>query len=417
MTFDLNSALAAARPGETVRVPAGEYGDVRIQSRNFAEAVTVLAENAGAARFRSLTAVSCSGLVLDGLAFDWRPTENTRDSENAISLRACQRVAVRRAKVRGYPAVAGIDPSTPSTAARTTSMVIGMPTGRGVYFEGCTDVGLEESDVSGFHRGVVAYKTAGLTIAGNDIHDLRGSGIVANGVDRVKIAENHMHSARPWSYGGNGDHADFIAIQTVAGQPVPSAGIQIERNLFAQGEGAPIMGVLIGGQPGFEDVLVRFNVFLGGHTQAMLLGQILSGDVRGNVARRIGGEAKTTPGLLTRDNPAKFTLADNLLGSAVMGAGARSIAAADGNRFDQSEATPEEIEATTAGWLAKYRSAPAPQPQPGQSSPDELGKLLAAVAKAKRELLKTKGRVVLDWKTPAEAEAFMAALQPLKANG
>ncbi len=410
MTFDLNSALAAARPGETVRVPAGDYGDVRIQARNFAEPVTVCPDEPGRALFRSLTAINCSGLVLEGLAFDWKPTEATRDSENAVSLRACQRVTVRSARVTGFPAVRGIDPATPRTADRPDSMVLGLPTGRGVYFEGCNDVALEESDVSAFHRGVVAYKTSGLTITGNDIHDLRGSGIVANGVDRVKIAENYMHSARPWSYGGNGDHADWIAIQPVTGQPVTSAGILIERNLLAQGDGAPIMGVLIGGQPGFEDVVIRDNTILGGHTQALLLGQILSGEVRGNVARRIGGEAKTTPGLLTRDNPAKFSIADNILGSAVVGAGARSIAAADGNRFDQTEAAAQELSAITAAWLAQFRASDKPEPPPVR---DELKEILAARTGVRMEPLKTKGRVIIDLKKPAHAQELLGAIQAI----
>ena len=60
--------------------------------------------------------------------------------------------------------------------------------------------------------------------------------------------------------------------------------------------------------------------------------KVLSGEVRGNVARRIGGEPKTSPGLLTRDLPAKFAMSDNLLGSIVVGPGTKNIPAADGNR-------------------------------------------------------------------------------------
>lgn len=359
MTFDLTKELASAAAGAVLRLPSGDYGDVRLSAK-FAEPVTITAADpASPPRFRSLTLVGCAGVVLDGLAVDWKPTATTLSSENAISVRSGERVRIRNCRVVGYPAVAGIAADTPKDAARDTSMIIGWPTGRGVYFETSKDVGLEDTEITGFHRGVVAYKVDGLDMLRNNIHHNRGSTFSANGLSRALFEANHLHSSSPWAYGGNGDHGDFIAIQFASGQTTTNADIKIINNLLDQGDGAPIMGMLIGGQPGTEGLVIEGNIILGGHTQAILINQIISGRLANNLARRIGGEAKTSPGLLTRDVPAKFEFVGNTLGSAVMGAGTKSVEATNGNRFDQTEATPAELTSLRQAWRNEHRPAAA----------------------------------------------------------
>lgn len=411
--FDLSKALASARPGDAVRVPAGDYGDVRLSAK-FAEMVTLTPEDpANPPRFRSIILIGCVGLALDGLAIDWRPTAATLEAEGGLSVRGCSKVDIRNMSIRGYPAPAGISPDTARDAPRTSSMVLGWPAGRGVYIEASTDVLMEAAEVTGFHRGVVIYKGEGIAIRRNDIHHNRATTIMANGLRRALIEANHLHSSQPWNYGGNGDHGDFIAIQ-FANQTATNADIQIIDNLLDQGDGDPIMGIMVGGQPGTEGLVIADNLILGGHTQAILLNQILSGEVVRNVARRIGGEAKTSPGLLTRDLPAKFRIVDNALGSAVVGPGTKNIAASDGNAFDQSEASHEEITARREAWLTKYRPGrAAPERGPVEPARDELREIIAARTGAKLEPLKTKGRLIIDFKTPAQGQAALAAVSAI----
>lgn len=337
--FDLPAALKVAKSGDVITLPPGDYGDVRLSAK-FDGVVTLKGKGA---TFRSLFLDGCVGLTLDGASFDWTPTATALDHENAVTVRGGTGVVLSELLLRGRPAIAGDD--------------AGWPIGRGIYVEGASNVTVQRCDVSGFHRGLVGFKAPKLSILLNDIHHNRATTIVVTTAPGLIVRGNHLHSSKPKNYGGSGDHGDFVAVLGVAGDPVWQ-GLIVADNLLDQGDGDPIMGVMIGQGGGFEDIQITNNVVLGGHTQALLLGKVLSGEVRGNVARRIGGEPKTSPGLLTRDLPAKFAISDNRLGSIVVGPGTKNIPVADGNVYDQSEATPDELAELRAAWIAKYRPAP-----------------------------------------------------------
>lgn len=413
MTFDLLKALSAAKAGATILVPPGAYGDVTLGKLVFSEPVTIAAEDAKIPpRFRILTIGNSEGLILRGLVCRLTPDAKTTSDTAALRIVNSKRIVVQDCTMACGMAVVGIDKSAPATVSRPGDSIIGMPIGRGLTLYDCTEITIDGCDVSTAHKGIVLDKCQGVTITGNEVHHCRTSAISGGGDARVRISGNHLHSAHPWRYGEDpkSDHGDFIHLWTVAGCG-PVADVEICDNLIDMAEGSPIMSIFLEDRLGlgFPGVSVGGNTIINGDAQGIALTNA-QGSVTGNVLLRPAGVVRGPEILLrgTRDLVIEGnTLHDgfyrNVAGTAAGGPYPKNAILA-GEADD-----PKVIAAAKAAWAAAHgRVEPAPMEPPPVR--DELRDLIARRTVVKQEPLKTKGRVSLDWKTPAEADAFLAAV-------
>lgn len=309
--IELMTALAAAKGGEVISLPPGDYGDVEIIDRKPAVPITLRsADPKDPARFRTLLLDACDGLILEGLAVAFTPTSMTVAHSSAVMLRRCGRIVVRGCKVLGdvNGAVTGIAATTSPDAARPDASVLGLPIGRAITVERCDDVRIERNDIARFLRGVTLTNSSNVQIIDNDIHHIRTSPILGAAWP-VKITGNWLHSNCPWNYGGNGDHGGFIRLWLEAGQPA-MVGVVIADNLLDQGSGPPVVAVHLqdkaaAGLPsnGYRNLTIAGNVTLNGSTQAYTL-ENCHGVLTDCLMLQTEGTVKQGPSLLFKEGTA-----------------------------------------------------------------------------------------------------------------
>lgn len=428
----LAAVLAAARGGETILLAPGDYGDVKLRRRVFAEPIKVASAEPRAARLRSLAVRECQGVTFEGLAVAYDPDALTVPDTAVVYLQKSKRIRFLNGEVTSGPAVNGVPED--AEALDKTQNVIGWPTCHGVTIIDCDDVEVAGNEIHHLYRGM-NLGGRGVTVRGNEIHHTRKSAIVGGASDLL-IEGNHLHSAKPWRYGDTargGDHGDWIALWN--GSPTPLTNIAVRANRMETGDGSPMMGGWVqgkaGGVIGYE---YSGNSILGGDHQGLIVSDVISGKIFDNVMlqdRPTGAGAKDI-GIIVQASCKDIQVRGNLVGSiSDAGKGATGVKVADNITVQRTRpGQPGYFGAALTATVAKLGTPAAiysdvlravrPEveaPPPPEPADDKLRDLLEAITVAKREMLKTKGRVVLDWKTPAEAEAFMAALQPLKANG
>jgi Right handed beta helix region len=406
--FDLASELKAAKSGATITIPAGDYGDVIIRR------VAGLSLKAEAdATFRSLVLSECSELALTGLDIAFTPDEKSVSNTSALRLSLCQDVTVEGGRIIGGPAIAGLpqDASVDVPRAAVGDAIIGLPIGRGISIENSNDVAVRGIDVGGFHKGLVLSHVAGLKVQRMAIHDVRTSTIVGGNVSRALIEDSHLHSARPWNFGGKGDHGDFIHLWTVAGkQDGPSEDIVIRSNLIDQGQGDAILGIYFddkGNGLGFAKVLVEGNTILNGNAQGIAMERV-AGAVLGNTFVQTSGTAKQGPSILFRE-----ACAVEVDGNSLPDTYGTIAKAAAGGIYGKNILRPlgvasaEELASLRSAWAARFALPVTEYPAPVG---DRLREVFSRYTVAKIEPLKTKGRVIVDFKTPVEGQAALAAV-------
>lgn len=345
-----------AQAGASVKLLPGDYGDASVRERRFATPLILLsADPDKPARFRSLTISSSSGVTVKDVQIRFTADAATQGHTPALEVRGSDRVVLDGLDIKGSPAVAGIAEDADPSAPRNTVNVIGRPTGRGVSILNSSQVTVERSEISEHLHGIVVATSKDIVIRGNTLHHMRKSFILGTG-ERLTIDANYMHSPHPWKYGGPGDHGDFIALWNDAKQVGPSQGIRITRNLLAQGDGAPFIGMLIGGAQGFQDMTINDNVLLMTGAQGIALMNV-QGEVSRNVMMRTGGTEKDAPSLLLRKGVA-VTVQDNTLTDTYS-----TIAKAEGpslfkkNKTLGSGLTPlAKTAEITAAWTQRVRA-------------------------------------------------------------
>lgn len=303
MVFDIRKELDAAKPGATVFVPSGSYGAVTLSRKARGEAVTVAAQNpANPPRLSSLTISTAQDLIVRGLSVQLVPDAKTVASTSVARVVSSQGIQLQRLTLRGGRAVAGLPQDTDPNVPRSGfgDSVIGLPIGRGLTLDRCSEIVVQGCDIGESHKGIVLNNLSAVKIVGNDVHDVRTGTISGAGCSEMDVVENHLKNSRPWNYGGKGDHGDFIHFWTTKARPA-SSGIRILRNLIDQGEGAPIMGILMedNGHGGFLASEIVDNLILTGNGQGIAATQF-NGRITGNRMMQTEGTAKQGPSILLR---------------------------------------------------------------------------------------------------------------------
>jgi len=313
----LSSALNVAQAGDTISLAAGNYGDVSITGKTFAGDVTITSQNAGAlASFHSLNIQNSAHIHVDDVQVAFTPTMSTAAWSPAVAINSSQSVAFTHSIVTAGAAINGVAASAP--ALDGTGNVLGLPTGYGVSVSGSSGVVVDGNSISQVAKGVVLYNADHLTISHNDIHDIRTSGIFGSGVSDTTVDSNHVHDSTPWRWGQTpvGDHADFLAFWTAAGQPAASNNIQITNNVMEQGKGTAILGMWLQGDTSpFTNVTISGNAFLDGNAQGIMLKGVSNASVDHNTLLQTSGDPNTAPGILLNPGSQNISVSNNITAS------------------------------------------------------------------------------------------------------
>lgn len=416
-----SSALLSAPSGSTIVLGDGYYGDISVRRRVFSSPVVITPAVGAAPEIRSVSVSESDGVLLRGLNIRFTPDRATMDASAVVYVNKSKNVTLSECEVTSGPAVNGVPEA--ATALDSSGNVLGWPTCHGVTVMSSEDVRIEACELHHLFRGVAAGLSKRVSIVGNEIHHLRKSAIVG-GCDDFLIDGNRLHSARPWRYGQTpvGDHGDWIAVWN--GATTPLRNITITNNLMRTGDGVPMMGGWVQGKAGgIENLVYAGNAILGGDHMGFSLSDVRGGRIERNVMIQDLIGAKDI-GISISDGCSNVVARANVVGSISDKAnGSTGNTISDTTIAQRSKAsspgyvTPETLatalEATTPDLV--YRLVTGEDSLP-EAPDDDLVRMLARHTVAKIEPLKTKGRVIIDFTTPSESAAVLAAVQALKHN-
>ena len=307
----LTSALNSAKSGDIITLAGGDYGNISLTGKVFAESLTIKsADSNNPASFGSLTIKGSENIVVSGVNVDFVPTAATMSFSSAVLIDHSKGITFERGLIEGGPAVSGV--AIDATTVDSTGNVIGLPTGRGITIQGSSNVTITQSDISQFLRGIAIGDSEKITISDNEIHHLRKTAIVG-GADDLVIEGNYLHSASPWKLGtAGGDHADFIALWTDPNQGAPTTNVTIKDNVLDQGDGTSVLGMwLQGDAAGFANVVIQGNAILGGDTQGIMMSNTVGGVVKDNVLVQTTSYEKA-PGIILLEGAKNILVSENI---------------------------------------------------------------------------------------------------------
>lgn len=274
------AALKAATSGSVLELGPGDYGNLLVSGRTFAEPLRIVAaDRANPPTFNTVRVKASDGVRLEGITVAFKPTLTTTGSQNVVFVDGSRRVTFAGGKITSGPAINGI-PET-ETKLDASGNVKGWPLGRGFYVQASTDIEISDSEVWGTQRGLLTYKSTSVRFLKNEVHDVRRTFILGDACD-LTVEGNYLYGSKPWRWGQTpiGDHGDFIALFLPSGAP-PMTNVRVIGNVGQQRpDGVPILGITLSGIRGLE---VRGNVLTGTDHQGLLATDVHDASIADNV--------------------------------------------------------------------------------------------------------------------------------------
>ena len=272
----LARALAETRPGGTLELPPGEWGTLEL--RGPGPGTIRSADPGRPAVLTGLVLRDARGLTLEALALDYRWTRGERVHYRPFRLEGAQGVRLRGLRISGDVAGRG---------ARAEDR--GFPTGMGLLIDGCRDVAVERCAIARFHRGILIRESAGVSVRGCDLQDLRSDGIDVLSTRGVAIEGNHLHDFS--RNVDSRDHADMIQFWT-RNATRPTTDVRIRDNVLNSGNGAFSQSIFMrneaigrqGAGPSmlYRDVEISGNVVINAHSHGIAVSGVRGLAIRDN---------------------------------------------------------------------------------------------------------------------------------------
>jgi Ca2+-binding RTX toxin-like protein len=293
---ELKSALANAQSGDTIKLAAGNYGDLYLAASatsdvNFPAGVTITSADAGnPAVFSGMNLRGVANLTIDGVVFDYEFAAGDPIFLHPFSVSDSRNITIRNSTFDG------------DVAQGVSASDNGYASGVGLSVRGSTNVRLENNEVSQFHRGIIVLESADIAVVGNDIHGIRSDGMNFAEVDGVLIERNHLHDFV--ASAGSTDHRDMIQFWT-NGTDQPSRDIIIRSNFLDIGQGDYTQSIfmrndqvdqgLAGIELFYQNVLIENNVIINGHLHGIVVGETNGLMIRNNSVLHADGSAVDGP--------------------------------------------------------------------------------------------------------------------------
>jgi hypothetical protein len=296
----LAAALAAAKPGDTLSLGGGAYGDVVFRRPG------VTLSGPKNAVLNSLTIMSpAANVVVEGFTVDLTPTAATITSTGVVRAVNMSGVTIRDLTITGGPAVKGCAQTALAGAQSAFGgNVLGLPTATGIVMDGVSNWSVDGCSISKLFAGIT---TCGenFQITNNEIFDLRTSPIHGTVWGDATIIGNYLHDSTPWNFGGSGDHGDYIHLWTdPAKSSAPIANVVITGNHIEQGAGGQMLGINLQATPqaatglGFAAPVIDGNLILSGHAEGIRTEAAAGVAITDNILLQTSGGPKDAPSIL-----------------------------------------------------------------------------------------------------------------------
>lgn len=238
-TSALNSALKAAKAGDTILLSSGTY-TINVSKLAMAGMVTIASADA------DRPAVVTSLSVNDSSGFTFRDLDlsaGTGAGNNPFTVAASQNIHFSGLSVHG------------SLDGKPQNDV------NGFLIRESKNISITDSEFQDLGYGISHLNSDTVTIADSEFHHLQFDGVRGGGSSNVTITRNFFHDFFPSS----GDHPDAIQFWTTNTTTI-ARNLVITDNAFLRGAGAPTQGIFFRDQVGnlpYEKVVITGNVMAG----------------------------------------------------------------------------------------------------------------------------------------------------------
>lgn len=256
---ELLNAIKLAKPGDEIRLAAGQYDVISIKDFQPAGNITITSADAtNPAVFSSLNISGSSNLTISNVKMVV--------PDNSLTWYHFQIIGSSNIKIADSVFDGpGLNPIQPTT---------------GLLVKNSTGVTITGSEFKNLYHGTTFLDNTGLTVSNNSFHDIRCDGIRGGGNSQVIYSNNFFTDFYPQ----DGEHSDAIQIWTT-NVTTPASDITIEGNVIVRGEGKPVQGIFIRDAQltlPFTNVTVKDNLIIGGAYNSLSLNGVVSGTVTGN---------------------------------------------------------------------------------------------------------------------------------------
>jgi Ca2+-binding RTX toxin-like protein len=236
----LNAALKTALSGDTIQLAAGAYSGVVATNLHFASGITVTsADPAHQATITGLHVSGSSGITFQGLDFYADPA----GGQNPFQVGgASDNIHFDHLSVHGQM---GGDLATQVGA---------------FILRDSTNLSLTNSEFQSLWYGIEHLNDTGLTLTGNNLHNIRMDGIRGGGSSNVIVSNNTLSDFHPLT----GEHPDGIQFWTT-NTVTPTHDVTVNDNLITRGAGVPVQGVFLADEAsvGYQHIHISGNGVIG----------------------------------------------------------------------------------------------------------------------------------------------------------
>ncbi|WP_298852307.1 right-handed parallel beta-helix repeat-containing protein [uncultured Sphingomonas sp.] len=221
---ELAKAISTSKGGETYVLASGDYGSMNIHNLTLSSAITIRSQNlSDQAHFDNIDIFKSSNIVLTDLNVGSAPTmDPSAPWGAAIRVRNSSGVTLDSLKISGS-----------DDGVHTNDRV-------GLYVVDSANITLTDTEFADLYHGGLFTRVTDITVANNEIHDIRVDGFEFVQVQRVSILGNRFYDF--WKQPG--DHSDAIQFFT-SGTTIASTDITISNNVILQGHGMGQQGIFL----------------------------------------------------------------------------------------------------------------------------------------------------------------------------
>ncbi|MCI5047350.1 MAG: right-handed parallel beta-helix repeat-containing protein [Aquisalinus sp.] len=260
---DLAEMIRVAKAGDTIELPAREFGYLKLTGIHFAEPVMI--KGVEGASFSKITLRDVRNLHLQNITVR-AGTTSDHLSDFAVTIMRSHGIKISDSNISWSDDGDWGNDGTGMTARLSTYVVI-----EGTVFHNS-------------FTGLVIRDAGNVSVRKNIFRDLRRDGINVSGTVGIDIDQNvctDFHPERPR------DHPDCIQFwNDTANQS--NENVRITANKIIRGEGGVSQGIFLAGQkPGLphRNVLIEDNLIQQGMGQGIFLRKVENAVVRNNIVR------------------------------------------------------------------------------------------------------------------------------------
>lgn len=299
----LYEALSKATGGDTIKLAAGDYGSLILNTNSgfdftYDGAVTITSEDpADQASFSKMVIHGGRNITFEDITFDYEFNSEDPVWHRPFEVSNSENITIRDSVFLG------------DVAEGVSNTRDGFGYAYGLFVRGGENIILENNEFTSWELGAYFNDIDGLTVSQNEFHDLRRDGVNLSDVRSVLIEGNHFHSFR--DHPDSTSHRDFIQFWTT-GTSRPNTDIVIRENILDIGEGSWTQSIFMrneevdtgraGEEMFYQNVLIEENVIHNGHTHGITVGETAGLTIRNNSVLHAKSEMHGLEGVVTIPN-------------------------------------------------------------------------------------------------------------------